>query len=132
MTTERKRGSQPLVLVVEDNPVNLELAATLLEEQGCEVLVATTGAAALQLLAEVHPDLILMDVQLPGMSGYQVTRRLKADPALRDIPVVALTAHAMAHEHVRAQEAGCSAYLTKPINVRALNETLKRFLPAAP
>ena len=128
MSQEKRRGRPPLVLVVEDNPVNLELVTALLEEQGCEVLMAMTGDAALQLLRESHPDIVLLDVQLPGMSGYQVTRRIKADPALVGIPVVALTAHAMANEDVRARDAGCDAFLTKPIDVRAFKEILQRFL----
>ncbi|MEI7903513.1 MAG: response regulator [bacterium] len=118
----------PLVLVVEDNPVNLELVCALLEEHAGESLAATSGDAALHLLRQSRPDLVLVDVQLPGMSGYQVTRRIKADPALADIPVVALTAHAMAHEDVRARDAGCDAFLTKPIDIRAFKEILQRFL----
>jgi two-component system cell cycle response regulator DivK len=117
-------------LVVEDNPVNCELVSALLEAQACEVAIAATGDAALQWLGQGRPDLILMDVQLPGMSGYQVTRRIKADPALAAIPVVALTAHAMAQEAVQAREAGCSAFLTKPIDVRKFNATLRALLPA--
>lgn len=116
------------MLVVEDNPVNLELVTALLDEHACETLAATTGDAALHLLRQSRPNLVLVDVQLPGMSGYQVTRRIKADPALADIPVVALTAHAMAHEDVRAREAGCDAFLTKPIDIRAFKEILQRFL----
>ena len=127
--SEEKRGKvPPLVLVVEDNPVNLELVCALLEEHACETLVATTGDAALHLLRQSRPNLVLVDVQLPGMSGYQVTRLIKADPALADIPVVALTAHAMAHEDVRARDAGCDAFLTKPIDMRAFKEILQRFL----
>ena len=128
MSQEKRQGRSPLVLVVEDNPVNLELVTALLEEQGCEVLVAMTGDAAFELLRETHPDIVLLDVQLPGMDGYQVTRRIKADPALVGIPVVALTAHAMANEDVRAREAGCDAFLTKPIEFRAFKEILQRFL----
>ena len=128
MSQEKRRKMPPLVLVVEDNPVNLELVSALLEEHACETLVATTGDAALHLLRQSRPNLILVDVQLPGMSGYEVTRRIKADPALADIPVVALTAHAMAHEDVRAREAGCDAFLTKPIDTLAFKEILQRFL----
>ena len=128
MSQEKRRKVPPLVLVVEDNPVNLELVCALLEEHACETLVATTGDAALHLLRQSRPNLILVDVQLPGMSGYQVTRLIKADPALADIPVVALTAHAMAHEDVRAREAGCDAFLTKPIDTLAFKEILQRFL----
>jgi two-component system, cell cycle response regulator DivK len=132
MSQEPRRGRPPLVLVVEDNPVNLELVTALLEERGCEVLGAMTGDAALQLLRESHPDLVLVDVQLPGMSGYQVTRRIKADPALAGIPVVALTAHAMVNEDQRAREAGCDAFLTKPIDMRVFTETLQRLLFTGP
>ena len=128
MSQEKRRKVPPLVLVVEDNPVNLELVSALLEEHACETLVATTGDAALHLLRQSRPNLVLVDVQLPGMSGYQVTRQIKADPALADIPVVALTAHAMAHEDVRARDAGCDAFLTKPIDMRAFKEILQRFL----
>jgi two-component system cell cycle response regulator DivK len=128
MSQEKRRKMPPLVLVVEDNPVNLELVSALLEEHACETLAATTGDAALHLLRQTRPDLVLVDVQLPGISGYEVTRRIKADPTLADIPVVALTAHAMAHEDVRAREAGCDAFLTKPIDLRAFKEILQRFL----
>ena len=128
MSQEKRRKAPPLVLVVEDNPVNLELVSALLEEHACETLAATTGDAALHLLRQTRPDLVLVDVQLPGMSGYELTRRIKADRTLADIPVVALTAHAMAHEDVRAREAGCDAFLTKPIDIRAFKETLQRFL----
>jgi two-component system cell cycle response regulator DivK len=119
------------VLVVEDNPVNLELVSALLEPHGCEVLIAMTGDEALGILATIRPDLVLMDIQLPGMTGYETTRRIKADPALAGIPVVALTAHAMRHEEAKAEEAGCDAFLTKPIDVQAFHETLHRFLPQA-
>jgi len=128
MSQEKRTKVPPLVLVVEDNPVNLELVSAILEENACETLAATTGDAALLLLRKSRPNLVLVDVQLPGMSGYQVTRRIKADPALADIPVVALTAHAIAHEDVRAREAGCDAFLTKPIDIRAFKEILQRFL----
>ena len=128
MSQEKRSKAPPLVLIVEDNPVNLELVSALLEEHGCEALVATTGDAAIQLLRQSRPNLVLMDVQLPGMNGYQLTRRIKADPALADIPVVALTAHAMAHEDARAREAGCDAFLTKPIDIQAFKEILQRFL----
>ena len=118
----------PRVLGVEDNPVNLELVAALLESEGCGVIVAETANAGLRLAAAERPDLILMDIQLPGMSGHDATRRLKADPATAGIPVVALTAHAMRGEEARAREAGFDAFLTKPIDMQAFRETLRRFL----
>lgn len=118
----------PRVLVVEDNPVNLELVGALLESEGWSVIPAETADASLRLAAAERPDLIVMDVQLPGMSGYEATRRLKADPATAGIPVVALTAHAMRGEEARARDAGCNAFLTKPIDTKAFRETLRRFL----
>lgn len=117
------------VLVVEDNAVNLELMIALLEQEGCEVLVAETADAALRLARTARPDLILMDVQLPGMTGYEATRHLKTDPTTAAIPVVALTAQAMRGDEARGRQAGCDAYLTKPLEGRILRETLRRFLP---
>jgi len=116
------------VLVVEDNAVNLELVAALLEEEGYQVLSTTAAEAGLALALREQPDLILMDVQLPGMTGYEVTRRLKADPATAAIPVIALTAHAMRGEEGRAKEAGCDAYLTKPLDTQSFRDTLRRLL----
>jgi len=121
----------PRVLIVEDNAINLELVVALLTQEGCEVLVAETADAALQLARTAQPELILMDVQLPGMTGYEATRRLKADPATAAIPVVALTAQAMRGDEARAAEAGCAAYLTKPLDARAFRSILRRFLPAS-
>ena len=118
----------PRVLVVEDNPVNLELVGALLESEGYSVIPAETADVGLRLAATEPPDLVVMDIQLPGMSGYEATRRLKADPATAAIPVVALTAHAMQGEEARAREAGCDAFLTKPIDTKMFRETLRRFL----
>jgi len=119
----------PRVLVVEDSLVNLELVIALLEQEGCQVLTAESGEAALRLAGLERPDLILMDLQLPGMTGYEATQKLKADPATAAIPVVALTAQAMRGDEARGRQAGCDAYLTKPLEGRILRETLRRFLP---
>lgn len=116
------------VLVVEDNLVNLELMAAILEEEGYEVLSAETAVAGLRLAAGEHPDLILMDIHLPGMTGYEATRKLKADPGTAVIPVVAVTAQAMQGEDAKARAAGCDAYLTKPLDTQGFRETLRRFL----
>jgi CheY-like chemotaxis protein len=116
------------VLVVEDNPVNLELVAALLEGEGCGVLLAESADLGLRLAAAEHPDLIVMDIQLPRMSGYDATRRLKADPVTARIPVMALTAHAMRGDEARARAAGFDAFLTKPIDTRVFRETVRRFL----
>jgi CheY-like chemotaxis protein len=120
---------KPRVLVVEDNPLNLELMVALLEHESCEVLAAESADEALALARRSPPDLILIDVQLPGMTGYEATRHLKAEPATATIPVVALTANVMRGEEARATEVGCEAYLTKPLEAQVLRGTLRRFLP---
>ena len=117
------------VLVVEDNPVNLELVTEVLKQEGHQVLTAQSAEAALHLAAAERPDLILMDVHLPGMTGYEATRRLKANPATAAIPVVALTASAMRGDDLKAREAGCDGYLTKPLDLRVFRKTLRRLLP---
>ena len=108
------------VLIVEDNPLNRELAEAILELAGYEVVSAGDGEAALATARATRPDLILMDVELPRLDGLEATRRLKADPTTRRIPVVALTAYAMAGDEERARAAGCDGYVTKPINRPAL------------
>ena len=120
----------PRVLVVEDDPASRELVTALLEQAGCQVMTAATADIGLALAAAERPDLILMDVQLPDLTGYEATRTLKADPATRPIPVVALTARAMSGSEQEARDAGCDGYLTKPIDVEAFRDTLRRFLPA--
>jgi len=122
------RCEVPRILVVEDNLVNLELAVALLEHEHCEVLTAETADVALHLARTELPDLILMDLHLPGMTGYEATRRLKTDPATARIPVVALTAQAMCGDDLRAAEAGCAAYITKPVDTQSFREILRRFL----
>ncbi len=116
------------VLVIEDNPVNLELVTALLEEAGCLVLSAGTAATGLRIAVDERPDLILMDVQLPGMSGYEATRCLKADPATASIPVIAITAQAMRGEEIKARQAGCDAYLAKPLETHVFRDLLQRFI----
>jgi CheY-like chemotaxis protein len=116
-------------LVVEDNPVNLELVTELLEQEGCEVLAAHSAEVGIQLAQAERPNLVLMDVELPGMTGYEATRRLKATPATASIPVLVLTSHAMRGEVAEAREVGCDAYLAKPLDTRAFREALRRLLP---
>ncbi len=113
-------GADPpgdLILIVEDNPINLRLVAGLLKGHGYRVIESATGEEALDALKFVHPDLILMDIQLPGMDGLQVVRLLREDPERRGIPIVALTAHAMRGDEERAREAGCIGYIPKPIDI---------------
>ena len=118
----------PRVLVVEDNPVNLELVTELLEQEGCQVLSAQSAEDGLRIAAAERPDLVLMDLQLPGLSGYEATRQLKADPNTAAIPVMALTSFAMRGDDRKAREAGCDGYLTKPLDTDAFRKTLRRFL----
>ncbi len=116
------------VLVVEDHSMSLELVTELLQEEGNQVLAATSGEAGLRLAAAEGPDLILMDLQLPGMTGYEAIRRLKANPATAAIPVLALTGSAMRGDDLKVREAGADGYLTKPLDARAFRETLRRML----
>src|SRR5205085_8949441 len=107
-----------LILVVEDNEANQMLVRAVLELEGYQVELADSATEAVEQLSRVRPDLILMDVQLPGEDGLSLTRRLKADPATSAIPVVALTAHAMNGDRESALEAGCAGYISKPIDTR--------------
>jgi CheY-like chemotaxis protein len=120
------------ILVVDDNPANLRLARMLLAAEGYDVRTAGDAQEALGVLEEFKPRLILMDLQMPGMDGFELTRRLKADPATRGIAIIALTAYAMKGDEERAQEAGCDGYVPKPIDTRALPQLIARVLSASP
>ena len=115
------------ILIVEDIELNVELLVQLLEDS-YELLTVGDGEAALTLLEGHKPDLILMDISLPGMGGLEATRRIKEHPGMRHIPIVALTAHAMHGDSVKAQEAGCDDYLTKPIDEDLLWRVLSEYL----
>ncbi len=108
------------LLIVDDNPTNLKLARVLLESEGYDVRTVADAYGALRQVESRRPRLILMDVQLPGMDGLELTRRLKSDAATRDILIVAVTAHAMKGDEEKARAAGCDGYLAKPIDVGAL------------
>lgn len=119
------------ILLVEDNPVNRRLAQFLLKSQGYTVYEATTGEEALELARTHRPDLILMDLQLPGLDGFAATRILKEDAATADIPVVAMTAYAMRGDREKALEARCDGYITKPIDTKEFPVTVSRYLALA-
>ncbi len=119
------------VLVVEDNAANMTLAVFLLTSAGHSVLSVTDAEAGLTLARNEKPDLILMDIQLPGMDGLQATALLKADDATRAIPVIALTALAMKGDEERIRAAGCNGYISKPINYRAFLATIASELAPA-
>jgi CheY-like chemotaxis protein len=120
------------ILVVEDNPMNMKLARATLERAGFVVHGAIDAQAALTALETLRPQLILMDVQLPGMDGLQLTRLIKATPGTAGIVIVAVTAAAMKGDERRAREAGCDGYLTKPIDVRNFARQVAAFLAPAP
>jgi CheY-like chemotaxis protein len=121
-------SSQPLILVVEDNEVNQLLTASVLEREGFRVDLAGDSTQAMERLRERTPELILMDVQLPGMDGLALTRRLKADPATAQITIVALTAHAMTGDREQTLAAGCAGYISKPIDTRSFAGQVREFL----
>jgi len=116
------------VLIVEDNELNMKLFHDLLEAQGYETLETREGLSALSMAREHRPDLILMDIQLPEISGLEVTKWLKEDEDLASIPVVAVTAFAMKGDEERIREGGCEAYISKPISVSHFLDTIRRLL----
>jgi CheY-like chemotaxis protein len=120
--------STDVILIVDDNSDNLELALAILSSHGYDLRTAGDATAALELLKTIVPRLILLDVQLPGMDGLQLTRQLKADPRTQHIPIVAVTAYAMKGDEQRAREAGCDGYLTKPIDKRQLRALVADYM----
>ena len=116
------------VLIVEDNELNMKLFHDLLDANGYFILQTSDGMEALEIARKQHPDLILMDIQLPEVSGLEVTKWLKEDDDLRKIPVVAVTAFAMKGDEEKIREGGCEAYISKPISIPTFLETIKRFL----
>jgi two-component system cell cycle response regulator DivK len=117
------------ILLVEDNELNRDMLSRRLSRRGHQVVEATDGEAALALAASERPDLILMDMSLPVLDGWEATRRLKAMPATRTIPVIALTAHAMVTDRERSLEAGCDDFDTKPVEIERLLDKIARLLP---
>jgi len=116
------------ILIVDDNPVNLKLATDVLEMEGYAVEKAVDAEQAQELLKRSTPDLILMDIALPGMDGLTLTRKLKADERLKHVPVVAITAFAMKGDEQKALDAGCNGYITKPIDTRKLPQQVAAYL----
>ena len=119
------------ILIIEDNALNLELATDLLEANGFVVSSASAAEEGLRMAREVLPDLVLMDLGLPGMDGLCATKELKSNPATRHLTVVGLTAHAMKGDTEIAFKAGCDGYLTKPIDTRTFIETITSFIVSA-
>lgn len=116
------------MLVVDDEKANLELARTLLESEGFAVETATDAISAFEVLKDCEPQLILMDIQLPGMDGWELTRRLKRNQATTHIPVVALTAYGTKGDEARARDVGCAAFIAKPVSTRELPSIVRQHL----
>ena len=116
------------ILVVEDNELNMKLVKGLIKIGKHRMLEAPDAESGIQLIREQRPDLVLMDIQLPGMDGLSATKIVKEDPALKDIPIVALTSYAMQGDEEKALEAGCTGYIAKPIDTRKFLETISQYL----
>lgn len=119
------------ILIVEDQEDNRKILRDLLASAGYELLEAATGEEGVAQAEAHHPDLVLMDIQLPGLDGYEATRRIKNNPSLRSTPVIAVTSYALSGDEAKAREAGCDAYVTKPFSPKALLATIREFLPQA-
>jgi two-component system, cell cycle response regulator DivK len=117
------------ILVVEDHEDNRRILRDLLTSRGYEIIEATTGPDGVTLAELQRPDLILMDIQLPGIDGYEATRRIKANPTLSVIPIIAVTSYALGGEDARARAAGCDAYVAKPFSPRQLLVKIREYLP---
>jgi two-component system cell cycle response regulator DivK len=129
--SEPTRRDAKRILIVEDNELNMKLLNDVLEAYGYEVIQAREGRTALPLARQHQPDLILMDIQLPDISGLEAVRQLKEDEATRAIPIIAVTAFAMAGDERKTLESGCDAYVAKPIMLRPFLETVERFIGTA-
>jgi CheY-like chemotaxis protein len=116
------------ILVIEDNDLNMKLVRSLLKMGNYEMLEALDAETGINLTRKHRPDLILMDIQLPGMDGLRATRMIKDDPDLKSIPIVAVTSYAMQGDDVKASEAGCAGYITKPINTKEFLKTIEQYL----
>jgi two-component system, cell cycle response regulator DivK len=116
------------ILLVEDQPDNRKIIRDVFAPTGYEIIEAENGEGALAAIAKARPDLILMDIQLPIMDGYTATRRIKADPALRSIPIIAVTSYALSGEEKKAREAGCDDYIPKPYSPRELLAKVRQYL----
>jgi len=123
-----KTKNPPKILIVDDNQDSRELVVKILKSRGYQTAEAVDGEEALKKAEEERPDLILMDISIPKIDGYEVTKRLKSREEFRDVPIVALTAHAMKGDREKALEAGCEGYISKPINIRELPNQIKDFL----
>ncbi|MEW6417679.1 MAG: response regulator [Nitrospirota bacterium] len=124
----KKEGLPKKILVVDDNQDSRELVVKILKKMGYQMIEAFDGEDALEKAIAENPDLILMDISIPKMDGYEVTRRLKSQVSFKDTPIIALTAHAMKGDREKAMEAGCEGYISKPIDIHELPNQIKPYL----
>jgi two-component system, cell cycle response regulator DivK len=120
------------IVLIEDNEQNLYLASFLLEKNGCQVVPARSGPEGIELAARLRPDLVVLDIQLPGMDGYTVAQELRKNEVLKDVPIVAVTSYAMVGDRERVLAAGCSGYIEKPINPDTFADEIAKHLKARP
>jgi two-component system, cell cycle response regulator DivK len=118
------------ILLIEDHEDNRRIVRDLLTSVGYQLVEATTGEDGVNMALLEAPDLILMDIQLPGIDGYEATRRIKANPDLNSIPIIAVTSYALSGDDIKAREAGCDGYVTKPFSPRALLAKIREYLPS--
>jgi len=117
------------ILVIEDTEDNRQIIRDLLSSVGYEMIEATDGVAGVELAQKEHPDLILMDIQLPEIDGYEATRRIRAVPELKTVPIIAVTSYALSGDEAKTREAGCDGYVAKPFSPRQLLAKVREFLP---
>ena len=120
------------ILIVEDNEMNRDMLSRRLKKKGYEVAIAVDGQQGVDMASTENPDLILLDMSLPVMDGWEAAKRLKGDPATQQVPIIALTAHAMAGDREKSLEAGCDDYDTKPVDLKSLLGKMERLLNGAP
>jgi two-component system cell cycle response regulator DivK len=125
---ELKEGLSKKILVVDDNQDSRELVVKVLKNRGYQMIEAVDGEDALEKAAAENPDLILMDISIPKINGYEVTRRLKSQVNFKNTPIIALTAHAMKGDREKALEAGCDGYISKPINIHEIPDQIQSYL----
>ncbi|HEX5317730.1 MAG TPA: response regulator [Stellaceae bacterium] len=119
------------ILVVEDTEDNRQIVRDMLDAAGYEMLEALDGLTGVEMAASEKPDLILMDIQLPGIDGYEATRRIRANPAIAKVPIIAVTSYALSGDEAKTREAGCDGYVAKPFSPRQLLAKVREFLPDA-
>ncbi len=120
-----------MFLVIEDNPLNMKLMRSLLQLGDFEIREAPDAESGIELAKKIKPDLILMDIQLPGMDGLSATRIIRDDPSLKEVPIVAVTSYAMHGDEQKAKSAGCSGYIAKPIDTRSFLDTINKYMISA-